>query len=645
MKSPKGFKGKYFSLAAITAAAATVTLQAQTVSVQSVEREGQEYTKEAHEEVPLELDEAPVVVISKKITSQKSTILSANKTPTSPTNLTDNVTIISAQELSLQGATTIKDALQIAPGLTINQSGSKGQQSSLFLQGMSNQYTLVLIDGVRLNDPSNLSGANLSHLLLDNVERIEIIKGAQSGIWGADAAAGVINIISKEPKSGVHSSAKVEIGSYGYKLGSAGVSYRSPLSDMALHVSHLQTDGPSAKAPRGENINQFEDDPYRNTSLHVKLGHWLDTNNRIEAGFRNMDAKIDYDGWNAPNSKDYAKHKENSIFANYQHFSGPHWLTLSGSKSQFKRNHYEFMNYKYRGDSQEVELKDRYKYSDSGLVLFGAKLSEDEARYESFNGSIQNQAAFINHTISLNSWVFTQALRHDVYNEFSNKTTGKIGISYAFNSDVKVYANTGTAYKAPSILNMLNPWGRSNFDLNPESIQSYNAGFYFHSLHGNIFYNEIDDIIDWRTVDFATFEGQYQNISGKSKFKGVEISYEKTLGENYLFGTNYTYTDAKDKDGNRLLNRPRYTTNARLTYLPTKDFSFTTIGEYIGSRKDYSGVDTGRYFLAHLNTQYHIDKTWSIQGKIENLFDKDYQEVDGYATQGRSFYLGIKASF
>jgi vitamin B12 transporter len=358
-----------------------------------------------------------------------------------------------------------------------------------------------------------------------------------------------------------------------------------------------------------------------------------------------MDAKIDYDGWNAPNSSDFAKHKEHSIFANYQHFRGAHSLTLSGSKSQFKRNHYEFTNYKYKGDSQEIEIKDRYKYSDSSLLLFGAKLSEDEARYESFNGSIQNQAIFVNHTQNLDSWVFTQALRYDAYDEFNNKATGKIGISYSINSDLKFYANAGTAYKAPSILNMLNPWGRSNFDLKPESIQSYNVGLHFHALHVNLFYNEIDDMIDWRTVDFTTFEGQYQNISGESTFKGIEISYEKTLKENYLWGANFTYTDAKDKNNNRLLNRPRYTALTHLTYAPTKDFSITALGEYIGSRKDFSGVDTGRYFLAHMNAQYVVNKTWSIHGKIENILDKDYQEVDGYSTLGRSFYLGIKASF
>ncbi|MBE0496298.1 MAG: hypothetical protein IBX45_07790, partial [Campylobacterales bacterium] len=116
MKSPKGFKGKYFSLAAITATVATVTLQAQTVSAQQLAQASQEYTKEAHEEdVLLEVDEAPVVVISKKITSQKSSIITATKTPTSPTNLTDNVTIITAEELSLRGATTLKDALAFVP--------------------------------------------------------------------------------------------------------------------------------------------------------------------------------------------------------------------------------------------------------------------------------------------------------------------------------------------------------------------------------------------------------------------------------------------------------------------------------------------------------------------------------------------------
>lgn len=646
MKSPKGFKGKYFSLAAITATVATVTLQAQTASTQQVAQASQEYTKEAHEEdVLLEVDEAPVVVILKKITSQKSRVVTATKTPTSPTNLTDNVTIITAEELSLRGATTLKDALAFVPGLATTQSGGVGQQSSLFMQGMANQYTLVLIDGVRFNDPSNTSGATTSHLLLDNVERIEIIKGAQSGIWGADAAAGVINIITKEAKPGFNGSVNMEAGSYGYKHGTVQLSYRTPLTDASLSVSRVLADGPTAQAPRGKNIKEYEDDPYRNTTVHVKVGHWITPDNRVEAGYRDVNAFTHYDGWSDPDSSEASSYREKSGFANYQHFAGLHALTLSASKSQFEREHFEFSTYKYRGASEELELKDRWKYSDAGVLVFGGSYREDEARYEASNKTLRNQAGYVNHSYGLENWVFSQALRYDAFSEFDNKATGKLGLSYAFSPEISVYVNAGTAYKAPSILNMVNPWGMSNFDLKPEKIRSYNAGVHFHALHVNIFRNEIREMIDWRTINWVTYEGRYENVSGTSVFKGVETSLEQAIAQDWLVGASYTYTDARDKDDNRLRNRPRYQVNTHATYVPTKALKLTALGNYIGSRKDSSGQETGRYFLAHLKADYTINNTWSVYGKLNNLFDCKYQEVDGYATLGRSVYVGVKATF
>jgi len=645
MKSPKGFKGKYFSLAAITATVATVMLQAQTVSAQQLAQASQEYTKEAHEEdVLLEVDEAPVVVISKKITSQKASVVSATKTPTSPTNLTDNVTIITAEELSLRGATTLKDALAFVPGLATTQSGGVGQAASVFIQGMANKYSLILIDGVRFNDPSNTSGASISHLLLDNVERIEIIKGAQSGIWGADAAAGAINIITKEAKPGFNGSVNMEAGSYGYKHGAVQLSYRTPFSDASLLVSRLLADGPTAVAPRDKNSKDYEDDPYRNTTVHVKVGHWITSDNRVEAGYRDVNAFTHYDNAGFPNARETSDYREKSGFVNYQHFIGPHAVTLSVSKSQHKNKSFGLWQNESEGKEESVELKNRWKYADNATLVFGGSLRESKIKYTGTFSSVgmdtQNHAGYINHIYTVNHWTFSQALRYDAFNKFDNKTTGKLGLSYKVHPHFSIYLNAGTAYRAPAVLDMANPWGVSNFDLKPENIRSYNAGVYFYALHVNVFQNEIKDMIQWNPSSWKN-----ENISGTSTFKGVEISLEHTVANNWLIGASYTYTDARDANDVRLTTRPRYQVNMHATYVPTKDVKLTALGHYVGSRKDFSGQETGHYFLAHLKADYTINNTWSVHGKLNNLFDRKYQEVDGYATLGRSVYVGVKATF
>ncbi|MBE0496683.1 MAG: TonB-dependent receptor, partial [Campylobacterales bacterium] len=442
-------------------------------------------------------------------------------------------------------------------------------------------------------------------------------------------------------------SVNMEAGSYGYKHGAVQLSYRTPLSDASLSVSRVLADGPTAKAPRGKNSKDYEDDPYRNTTVHVKVGHWITPDNRVEAGYRDVNAFTHYDEGDG-NSGGAVDYREKSGFANYQHFSGPHAITLSASKGKFERK-YSFAD--YDGELKELELKDRFKYSDNGVLVFGGSFGQSKAKYADTTSNeemdIRNYAGYINHVYTKYNWSFSQALRYDAFSEFDNKTTGKLGLSYTFTPDISVYVNTGTAYKAPSILDMVNPgpWGASNFDLEPEKIRSYNAGVQFHALHVNVFRNEIKNMILWDG-------GMNKNLSGTSVFKGIEISLEQAIAKDWLMGASYTYTDARDGKNKRAIRVPRYQASTHVTYVPTKELRLTALGNYIGSRsdKDFStwpatDVDTGRYFLAHLKADYTINNTWSVYGKLNNLFDRKYQEVDGYATLGRSVYVGVKATF
>ena len=229
MKSPKGFRGKYFSLAAILALNATITLASNVQSVVDTQEQLQtprENATSEEETLASELS-APVMVVSKKIKEQKSEVVTASKSKVLATNVTDNVSIITSEELSQKGISTVTEALNTISGISTTSQGGKGTLSSVFVQGMANKYTLLLVDGIRYNDPSNSSGADFSNLLVGDIERIEVIKGAQSGVWGADAAAGVINIITKTAHNGTHGSVGVEVGSYGRKSANTSLSHKT----------------------------------------------------------------------------------------------------------------------------------------------------------------------------------------------------------------------------------------------------------------------------------------------------------------------------------------------------------------------------------------------------------------------------------
>lgn len=655
MKSPKGFRGKYFSLAAILALNATLTLASSGQSVVDTQEQLQRTSENAtsKEETLISELSAPVMVVSKKIKEQKSEVYTASKSLVPATNVTDNVSIITSEEISLKGITTVTDALNTIPGVSFTSDGGLGTNKNIYIQGMANKYTLLMVDGVRYNDPSNTSGANFSHLLIEDIERIEVIKGAQSGVWGADAAAGVVNIITKNAPKGTHARVGAEVGSYGHRSFNTSLSHKSDKFDVMLSVLRVTQDGFTSVAPYGKDIDEYEKDAYRNTTLNFKAGYWIDEHNRIEAGYHDINAFSNYDGMDPityaddPNSVQRSDLKQRSGYLNYKYFIGNHSLETTLSKSSFIKKELDatFGLSDYKGEIPSIEIKDTWKYHDKSALVFGASYEQREIEYTQVGSTTEerdenSKALYVNNTNTFGNIVLTQALRYDAYSAFEDKLTGKFGAKYLFNKEFNLYANYGTAYKTPSMLEMIYPWpgGISNFDLKPENIKSFNVGMFYAGLTLNLFRNEIEDMIAYQA-------GKNINIDGTTTLKGIEISYEQQLFQSLLAGANYTYVDAKDQNDNRLVNRPRYQTSLYASYMPIKSLTLNVNGSYIGGRKDYSTNETGNYFVANTKVTYLVDKNWDVYFKVNNLFDRYYQTVYGYASAERSYYVGFNAKF
>ena len=160
---------------------------------------------------------------------------------------------------------------------------------------MGSDKTLVLIDGIRYNDPSG-NGANFEHLMINDIERIEVIKGAQSSIWGADASAGVINIITKSSQDGTHGNATIEYGRYNSKIARANISHKNESFDAKLSATRVDTDGFSAISPKSSEAKNYEDDGYENTTANLKLGYNFDENNRVSTSYEIIDTEVDWGG-------------------------------------------------------------------------------------------------------------------------------------------------------------------------------------------------------------------------------------------------------------------------------------------------------------------------------------------------------------
>src|SRR5574344_2955304 len=222
------------------------------------------------------------------------TISSATKSEEKLKNVTANVDVITAEDIESRKFKTVIEALNSLSGVSISSNGGIGTLTQVYLRGMKSTNTLVLIDGIRYNNPYDGS-VDFAHLMINDIERIEVIKGAQSSVWGADASAGVINIIIKSAKDGTYANINLEAGRYDSKIAKLNVSHKNESFDAKLSATRVDTDGFSAISPKSSEAKNYEDDGYENTTVNLKLGYNFDQNNRLSTSYEIIDTKVNFD--------------------------------------------------------------------------------------------------------------------------------------------------------------------------------------------------------------------------------------------------------------------------------------------------------------------------------------------------------------
>jgi vitamin B12 transporter len=588
-------------------------------------------------------------------------------------DVTDSTTIITKEALDEARVTTLNEALNKLGGIATTQNGGIGQSSSMFLRGMDSRRILVLIDGVRYNNPTAIgSAAEFSQIMLYNVEQIEIIKGAQSGVWGADASGGVINIVTSKAKKGLHSVANIEYGSFDTKKVSLQASYAEEKFDILVGGSYLATDGFSATesvigsanyAKRYDAVG-LEKDAYKNTSINVKLGYNINKEDRIEANIQTIDSLVDFDssaydaasGRYLPSDSAIPNTKLTNNFYNlaYKHTDSTNKILLQYNLSTFLRNTElpayggGIDKYEYKGSVNELKLEDKISYMENSFLRVGAsyqKFSQEEITANT-NKSYSAISAFITNYNKLEllsdlNTIITESVRYDKYDEFDNSLTGKLGAKQFVYKDYYVSANIGTGFNAPTLGQLYGQFG-ANPNLKPEKSFTSDMTIGNDIIWITGFYNETTDLIDY------TYPAGYVQIAGTSKFQGFELGYEDYLFDILGINAMYTYVKTQDADGKALARRPESQIDARATYYVSENFDLGVNAQYIGKRYDSAdkqGAQTGEYTVVGFVSNVKVNKFITVYGKIENLTDKYYQTVDGYATAGRSLYFGLNAKY
>ncbi len=588
-----------------------------------------------------------------------------------------SVTVITAEEIKEKGLTTVKEVLKQTIGLDTSSNAPFGGPTSLFIRGANSGHTLIMIDGVKVYDPISTNASfDFANLTTDNIERIEIIRGPQSSLYGSDAIGGVINIITKKGEGKPRFNISFEGGSHRIFRESLSSFGSIGKFDYSFTASRLDSDGISKAHKRDGNP---EKDKYENSCFFGKFDYH--PSDDITLGFlsRYNRAKFDLDDWDfiVGKSVDDSNHRgmeEQVLLSTYFDQKIYDWwkqnLKLSWMRNSRQDNDdndpiytADYLRSWYKGQNRAVDWQHNFSPADWDTIITGFQYNKEEGKslYSDAWGetifpekTASNKGYYLENKLGLlNDHFFnTLSVRTDDHSKFGDHTTYKTTLAYLFDNGTKVRSSYGTGFKAPSLYQLYAPpsWGYpvGNENLKPEESKGWDVGveqsFLEDKVSGSVTYfkNDFKNLIDW---DGAL---GYINI-GRACTRGIETELKFKPIENLNTKLAYTYLNAKDKtSGDPLVRRAKnkYNLNTNYSFLKNGNLNLN-IARFTGrhdvvwpnivSIKDYTKVD--------LAVSYDINKYLQVFTRIENLFDQFYEEAKGYGTLGRSFYAGLKGTF
>jgi vitamin B12 transporter len=573
----------------------------------------------------------------------------------------DSVTIVTGEEIQKKGKKTVIDVLKDIPGISIVQYGSPGGSSSIYTRGTNNAHTLIMIDGVRVGDPMSTDGKmSIADLSTDNIERIEIVRGAQSILYGSDAIGGVINIITKKGKGKPKFYLSSEGGSFETFRERAGVSGSNDKINYAASVSRLDMKRVSRA---DEDLGNTERDYYHDTNISARVDGQISETVRMGFSARHSESSMDYDdsGTDANKVQDTTI---TSITTNFDQDLFDWWQhIIKLGVTEVKRDYTKDGNFDslYNGTNKAASWQHNFFIGEIDTITAGFDYQEEigdsqsswGSSYNITNKSVNTKSFFIQNKLTLFQGLsFTLGARHDDHQTFGGEDTYKGALAYFYeNTGTKVRGSYGTGFHAPSLYQLYSSYGDTN--LKPEESKGYDVGIdqeLFDKkvlLSATYFHTKIDDLIDWNSLT-----SKYYNV-GKVKTKGWETSFSVKPLTWLSFDVHYTYTEAKNKDegdtnnGNDLIYRPKHAGGASLNIEPLEKLNVNLNTQYVGRRYRNTGntAEMPDYTLFNLAASYDMMKWLKIFGRVENLTDQKYQSIYKYGEPGIGFYGGIKVTF
>ncbi|WP_380872232.1 TonB-dependent receptor [Sphingomonas sp. DBB INV C78] len=630
---------------------------------------------------------APDAAVAPEAGEGGAIIVTATRAATNIDRVASSVTVLDKAAIDRAQDIGVTELLIRTPGLSMSRNGGYGTTTSVRIRGAEADQTVVVIDGVKLNDPSSTGGGfNFANLLVGDAERIEVLRGPQSILWGSQAIGGVVNIVTAEPQEDLEASFDIEAGSRETVNARAALGGRTGPLAWRIGGTAFTTDGISAIKPA---TGKGEADGYTNRTVSGRAE--LTIAEGVSADLRGYYARgrVEIDGF----SGDTAEYGINREFVGYAGLNvdllnGRFRNRIGYGYTDTDRDNYDPtrqrpQTFDAAGKNKRIEYQGTFAITDSWTALFGAENERSSFRSVSPAGSlsipvpdpIRGKAEITSFYGQLSGELLsvltlTGGVRHDDHKTYGGKTLFAGGATAKFPTGTILRANYGEAFKAPSLYQLYSEYG--NTGLSPERADGWEAG-----VEQRLFDNALTLGATWferKTKDQIIFNscpfpppadptqgdplclvpgttdlrfGYYLNLA-RAKAEGIEATASLRIGDRLQVDGNYSWVKSIDRTtGNWLPRRPRETANASVSY--DWPFGLTTGAAVRWSGKSYDNAsNTTRlddYTLVDLRAELEVQDGARLFARVENLFDENYQTINRYGTLGRSFYAGVRARF
>ena len=626
-------------------------------------------------------------------------VVSATTVPTPASELGSSVTVVTGDDLQREQLRTVPDALKKVPGLDIVQTGGPGGQTSVFMRGTNANHVKVLIDGIDVGNPSITNGAfDFGHLLTSDIEKIEVLRGPQSGLYGSDAIGGVIAITTKKGEGPPRVTATAEAGSFGTFNQTASLRGSQANFSYAFNVAHFRsTDVPVTPlhllAP-GEKRNN---DNYDNWTYSAKLGADLSDNLAVNFVARYTDAKLGFTGedfrlfpLDFPEALQSTQRNHNfysrgeavwSLFDDrFKNYFGvnytnqwdwtlnpnPDFFFASPLVSPPITNLVERIKFDWRGEArlipgQTVVLglehqSESLRTDSTGTVdpFFNFTQTTTTAKTSNKAGYVELQSEFAKRFFLVSN------VRYDDNQSFGPHTTWRLAPAFIVpGTNTKLKGSYGTGFKAPTLTQLYvnNPSFNAvaNPNLRPETSKGYDFGFEQPLFHDRVnfgvtyFHNDIKNLIN-NVFNLSSFSFTYVNVGAATTY-GTETFASIAVTDQLKLRADYTTIVTRDETtGLGLRNRPGHKESLSAIWSPNQQFTLSTTLLYVGRAVEFNRdgtiprVDSDAYTLVNIAGNYKVDDRVTVFGRIDNLLNRHYESPVGFDQQGFGAYGGIRVT-